>query len=60
MRRYSTALASTRLPASAGSVAFDRVIGRVGATGRATGPHLHYEVRIMEHPVNPMPYLTSG
>ncbi|MCS6971691.1 MAG: M23 family metallopeptidase [Turneriella sp.] len=36
-----------------------QLIGRVGATGRATGPHLHYEVRILERPINPMPYLTS-
>jgi len=33
------------------------VIGYVGQSGRSTGPHLHYEVRIQDVPVNPHKYL---
>ena len=39
------------------SVAPGSVIGAVGATGNATGPHLHLEIRIGGSPVNPENYL---
>ncbi len=34
-----------------------QLLGYVGVSGRSTGPHLHYEVRINDTPVNPRKYL---
>jgi murein DD-endopeptidase MepM/ murein hydrolase activator NlpD len=36
------------------------VLGRIGSSGRATGPHLHYEVRVDDKAVDPARFLRAG
>jgi len=40
------------------SVARGTSVGRVGSTGEATGPHLHFEVRVRGAAVDPVPALS--
>ncbi len=41
-------------------VAAGKVVGVMGRTGRATGPHLHYEIRVDGKPLNPKPFIEAG
>jgi murein DD-endopeptidase MepM/ murein hydrolase activator NlpD len=41
-------------------VAEGTVVGKMGSSGRSTGPHLHYEVRVDGEPVDPERYLRAG
>ncbi|HEX2581084.1 MAG TPA: peptidoglycan DD-metalloendopeptidase family protein [Dongiaceae bacterium] len=41
-------------------VGYRQVIGALGATGRATGPHVHYEVRYHDRPIDPEKFLEAG
>lgn len=50
----------SRIAVSAGQrVRKGDLIGYVGSTGRSTGPHLHYEVRVDGQAVDPTPYMTE-
>lgn len=50
---------SAMLVAAGQRVARGQLIGRMGSTGRSTGSHLHYEVRIEGKAVNPIPFMKS-
>ncbi|MBV8837586.1 MAG: M23 family metallopeptidase, partial [Alphaproteobacteria bacterium] len=42
------------------NVKIGQVVGRVGSTGRSTGPHLHYETRVDGDAVDPQKFLRAG
>ena len=50
---------SAMLVATGGKVTRGQLLGRMGSTGRSTGNHLHYEVRIDGRAVNPIPFMKS-
>jgi len=42
------------------SIRIGQVVGRLGSTGRSTGPHLHYETRVDGEAVDPQKFLKAG
>jgi len=58
---FSVYMHLSKLEAAVGqSVQKGQEIGKVGATGFVTGPHLHFEVRIGWEPVDPMKVVAGG
>jgi murein DD-endopeptidase MepM/ murein hydrolase activator NlpD len=41
-------------------VRIGEIVGRIGSTGRSTGPHLHYETRVNGEAIDPQKFLRAG
>lgn len=50
---------SKLLTVAGANVSKGDIIGKLGSTGRSTGPHLHYEVNVNGNQVDPRPYLKA-
>jgi murein DD-endopeptidase MepM/ murein hydrolase activator NlpD len=48
---------SERLVSAGDAVAAGQPLGRVGSTGLSSGPHLHWDLRVMGVPVDPLPWI---
>ena len=42
------------------TVDYRQGVGLLGSSGRSTGPHCHYEVRVDGRPLDPMNFLKAG
>jgi murein DD-endopeptidase MepM/ murein hydrolase activator NlpD len=42
------------------TIKIGQVVGKLGSTGRSTGPHLHYETRVDGDAVDPQKFLRAG
>ncbi len=42
------------------TVRIGQTLGKIGSTGRSTGPHLHYETRVDDKAVDPQKFLRAG
>ena len=51
---------STTLVRPGQAVTQGTAVGLEGSTGNSTGPHLHFELRVGQRPVDPTPYLPPG
>ena len=69
--RWSRSTTATALPPATATcreidvkvgdeIRIGQVVGRMGSTGRSTGPHLHYETRIDGEAVDPQKFLHAG
>ena len=56
----ATAICRRSTSAVGDKIRIGQVVGKLGSTGRSTGPHVHYETRVNGEAVNPQKFLDAG